>query len=1341
MKGNILKIWLLSIVVLIFGLGFFSIAKADVNPQIYYQAKLTDNADVTKADGSYNFRFRLCSTADCGGGGVLWTEVRCYSPDSGTTCDGTGVDQRVSSTKGLVNVTLGSINNTLNTINFNQTVYLEVSVGGSDATPLWETLTPRKALGSVVSAFESAKLGGKAESAFGTLAENETVSGAWTFSNMLAVTANSASPALTVIQSGAGKGLQLGDGSTSSTISKDTLIVGQDAINDLGRFYVDIVGNINASGTLNILGTVSSTIYSGLQVTGTGGGLKVSSLLGCDTVDTDENGYFVCGSDATGGLGAATSNYSSPLTVTDGTTTSTLGANFLSIASSTAAMQGIFYVDNLGNTSVSGTAKIFGVATFNSDVVFNGVSAPLWGLVSAPNSINNQMGFNFATTTAGGIGQEPILVIQSTSTGALNYSRVAVGTTTVWGGAGLRDQFTVDGRMYSTWRYLACDVPGSSAISGVGVASDDKSFCGGNFSLDILNNGTATPVGSYPPCTRLLAGNGAAAAGYGAVFRTENRIAAPEQNAVFEALVSIPTPGAVVPTSSVQWLIGFVDSGYGTNSEDASNGVYFAASSTNWVAVSRHLMNGETNVVTSFATSTADFRRFRIEMSSTKVTYLIDGNVVAEISGGTIPTQHMMSAMVSVELLRVSTVKVNYFDVSYIRLWVDDPPGGFVAAKDDSSVEQKVESPSDYTSDSNNGIWYDKNDSTEDIPTGSLVAINKFDAGKGTVTVIPTDQAYQADAIGVVIEPPMSIIGNGKVPVALSGRVDVIVNDESGPISPGDYLVASSKKGEAMKAILAGQVVGQALTGYSGKGTGKLVMMVKPAYYQGARLIDLLALNSMEPQKTISQQILSLLTNKEYSSTSTQYGSDILTNNIAANLEIISPKLTTREIYLSAISANDENGISMNLTDTNKFIINGLVTSSGVSSSTQVAYVDNLGNANFVGTLTAGKIKAEQIEGFDEVKNKVEELSLAVDTLKSSISEIKLKEVFNSLVPLEPGEVVISAGGEDVDRYDNTKNLPLLGVVSKKEEDAGEKNNRYSVILSGRAPVRVAAENGPIKIGDMLVPGKIPGMAMKAVDPGMVIGMALENYENISATSSEGEVVSSTIMVMVNPHWYIGQINNDGVFAGIDEEKNSILDTFTLAVKRSLAKLGLFVENGVMNVAKIVSDTVVAKKVQLDAFELKDSKTGEVYCTWMQNGLMMNVKGDCTSMDDNATHVNNTVEMNTPIVDTVPAPSSSPDTAPTTNPEVAGEVQSSSVGPEVPPVSAPVEPPAAPVENIQNIEAPPIVEQSQMEPTTSPEPVVPAPSVVIEQPAVPPNVETTAAPPPLVTTETSNDIN
>ena len=84
----------------------------------------------------------------------------------------------------------------------------------------------------------------------------------------------------------------------------------------------------------------------------------------------------------------------------------------------------------------------------------------------------------------------------------------------------------------------------------------------------------------------------------------------------------------------------------------------------------------------------------------------------------------------------------------------------------------------------------------------------------------------------------------------------------------------------------------------------------------------------------------------------------------------------------------------------------------------------------------------------------------------------------------------------------------LLGVHSANPTiTLNSPKNGIPVALAGRVPVKVNAENGPIKIGDYLTISSQPGIATKATHSGYVIGRALENFD-----AKEGK-----ILCMVEP--------------------------------------------------------------------------------------------------------------------------------------------------------------------------------------------------------------------------------
>jgi hypothetical protein len=90
--------------------------------------------------------------------------------------------------------------------------------------------------------------------------------------------------------------------------------------------------------------------------------------------------------------------------------------------------------------------------------------------------------------------------------------------------------------------------------------------------------------------------------------------------------------------------------------------------------------------------------------------------------------------------------------------------------------------------------------------------------------------------------------------------------------------------------------------------------------------------------------------------------------------------------------------------------------------------------------------------------------------------------------------------------YDST----AIGVVSTRPAKViggteGEGISGVPVALSGRVPVFVSTENGPINPGDLLTSSSIPGFAMKLARPGPVIGIAMAQFDPDVAT--QGEII------------------------------------------------------------------------------------------------------------------------------------------------------------------------------------------------------------------------------------------
>ncbi|PJC49143.1 hypothetical protein CO033_03170, partial [Candidatus Nomurabacteria bacterium CG_4_9_14_0_2_um_filter_32_10] len=126
-------------ILLVFVLFPSNISSAAINKQINYQGKLTNSSGVAVTNGTYNMEFKLY-TVDTGGV-AIWTETRIDA-------------NKVQVTSGLFSVLLGEVT-ALTSVDFNQTLYLGVNIGGT-GTPGWDgEMTPRKKLGAVPTAILS----------------------------------------------------------------------------------------------------------------------------------------------------------------------------------------------------------------------------------------------------------------------------------------------------------------------------------------------------------------------------------------------------------------------------------------------------------------------------------------------------------------------------------------------------------------------------------------------------------------------------------------------------------------------------------------------------------------------------------------------------------------------------------------------------------------------------------------------------------------------------------------------------------------------------------------------------------------------------------------------------------------------------------------------------------------------------------------------------------------------------------------------------------------------------------------------------------------------------------
>jgi trimeric autotransporter adhesin len=334
-------------------------AYAQFNPEINYQGKLTNGSGVAVPDGTYNMNFWLVPTSGGATSTAVWSEAR------------TGGDQ-VQVTNGLFSVMLGEVSS-LASVDFDQTLYLAVEIGGT-GTPAWDgELLPRKILGAVPAAFvaqtaatadEASALGGVASSSFLRSDEADTME------------ASSAGTLLSLVQNGAGAIARFFSGVTEVFTILGNGNVGVGTSTPSSTFAVEgnstFVGNATTTGAAYFGGNVGI----GAAITSNNLTLGTTQLFSNDNAhiyfsntntyigensNTNKlelrgggsNGSHTVFIDSVGAIGLGDSAPSTKLEVV-GTSTS----GYFALSSNSSLVGDIFSVNSVGNVGIGSSSPV-----------------------------------------------------------------------------------------------------------------------------------------------------------------------------------------------------------------------------------------------------------------------------------------------------------------------------------------------------------------------------------------------------------------------------------------------------------------------------------------------------------------------------------------------------------------------------------------------------------------------------------------------------------------------------------------------------------------------------------------------------------------------------------------------------------------------------------------------------------------------------------------------------------------------------------------------------------------------------------------------------------------------
>jgi len=507
-------------------LFFSSWAIAEVPNVMNFQAKLTDPSNVLLTD-TYNFTFRIFKTAT--GGSNLWNE-----------------QQRLRVDQGIVNAILG--NNTALNLSFNETYYLEIQIGS-------ETLTPRHRIATNGYAFRA----NTSEDLVCTscVESNDIASNAVTSAKIAsgAVTSSKLAADLTLEGNlNAASGLFYLDNTTRRVGINDTTPDGIFDIDVSGAANLlvvnvttgntgfgtaspvatlDIRGDVNATGLLNISRIViwgasanltewrnaAGTPIASINSTGGAelrGGLRLTTLTSCDTIDTDASGNFRCGSDA-GGTGSTGWSVSGQLVYND-----TTGIN-VSIGTQTVPAGYILAV--AGSINITGNIN----GTFVGTLAANTVTTTS----IADNAVTTSKIANAAVTSAK-------LAADLTLEGNLNAGSGMLFIDNATRRVGINDTspdgiFDVD--VSGAVDALFVSSTGGQGYVGIGTASPSTRL------HVFVNDTTSSAVTNLITLDHVttVASNGSAGISVGMLFRAEDAVGATENIAQIAANLTTAT--------------------------------------------------------------------------------------------------------------------------------------------------------------------------------------------------------------------------------------------------------------------------------------------------------------------------------------------------------------------------------------------------------------------------------------------------------------------------------------------------------------------------------------------------------------------------------------------------------------------------------------------------------------------------------------------------------------------------------------------------------------------------------------------------------------------------------
>jgi len=363
-----------------------------------------------------------------------------------------------------------------------------------------------------------------------------------------------------------------------------------------------------------------------------------------------------------------------------------------------------------------------------------------------------------------------------------------------------------------------------------------------------------------------------------------------------------------------------------------------------------------------------------------------------------------------------------------------------------------------------------------------------------------THKEYDHSMIGIVSTKPAIIIGPRKelptqddpaptavsIPIALSGRVPVLVDPNSPPIEAGDDVTSATASGMVMKAMQPGPVIGKALESWScteetnpeatESGTQRVCPETVEVFVNLSNTSTVSNLDQYAIESTASASGSSYIVKDQYGrmiDAMSAWSKAIIGTLDVGSITGKEGSLETLKTNMISPVSSDSAGIQMSLNGQQVFTI-------GTDASSSASF-DAMGNATFSGTLTANRA--------------------TVDSVVSGEYEAEVNVSVGSLLCMNESGIAVRCPDASV-------SASYIGIVHDRRE--ASESAKVRVTMTGHTSVLVDPMSETIVSGQYLTLG-IDGMAKKATIPGRMIGIALTGWSPESGIT--------TIPVMVVNTW------------------------------------------------------------------------------------------------------------------------------------------------------------------------------------------------------------------------------